>query len=166
MNDSNKNMGISCEIEFSRHLIQGRIAETIFSQMIKEENRYTILPFGYEHTVPMLAQYRKDSTAKNLLNDIAHTPDFILLSNDKRICYLVEVKYQKKLNMELLQSTAKKLSERWYKPWIFVATPEGFYCSICSTIVEKDEINELSEKWVNKERQNKYLKLLNEFKLD
>ncbi|MBU0706301.1 hypothetical protein KJ657_03425 [Patescibacteria group bacterium] len=148
-------------IKFSRDLIKGRITEVIFEQMMREEGNYTVIPFGYEHTVPTIAQYQ-DSTARDILDNIADTPDFVLISNDKRKIYLVEVKYQRKLNMDYLKKKAKKLSERWKKPWIFLATPEKFYCTLCKTILEGG-INELSEKWVKKGRQKAYLELLNEF---
>lgn len=35
------------EIEFSRKLIKGKIAEVIFEQMMREEKRYTVIPFLY-----------------------------------------------------------------------------------------------------------------------
>lgn len=45
-------------LEFARELIKGRIAETVFEQMIKHEERFTVIPFGYEHTMPLLAQHQ------------------------------------------------------------------------------------------------------------
>jgi len=42
-------------IDFSRDLIKGRIAEVIFEQMFREQGQYTVIPFGYEQTVPTLA---------------------------------------------------------------------------------------------------------------
>ncbi len=46
------------EIEFSKDLIKGKVAEVIFEQMFREEEKFTVIPFGYEHTMPTLAQYR------------------------------------------------------------------------------------------------------------
>jgi hypothetical protein len=151
-------------IEFSRKLIKGRIAEVIFEQMIRDEGKYTVIPFGYEHTMPTLAQYRPLVGIQKIIDNISDAPDFALISEDKTKIYLVEVKYQNELNMELLIGFANKLIERWEYPWIFVATPKGFYCGLCKHIVDEQRINELSENWVTKERQSDYLKLLNEFR--
>ncbi|MDO8663433.1 MAG: hypothetical protein Q7K28_01155 [Candidatus Wildermuthbacteria bacterium] len=150
-------------IDFSRRLIKGRIAEVIFEQMIREEKRYTVIPFGYEHTMPTLAQYRNLVKIQRVIDNISNAPDFALISEDKANIYLVEVKYQSKLNVEELKKYAEKLSKRWEYTWLFVATPEGFHCGLCKTILEKNRIGDLSEKWVAKERQTEYLKLLNQF---
>jgi len=150
-------------IQFSRELIKGRIAEVIFEQMIREEGKYTVIPFGYEHTVPTLAQYREHIDLKRVLENISDAPDFALVSEDKTKLYLVEVKYRKSLDMNDLQQKAAELLQRWNPSWIFVATPSGFYCSPSNTIVANGVIKELSESWVVRERQNDYLQLLNEF---
>jgi len=150
-------------IDFSRNLIKGKIAEVVFEQMIRGEERYTVIPFGYEHTMPTLAQYRHLAQIKRVIDNISDAPDFVLISEDKSKIYLVEVKYQNKLDIEELKEYALKLLERWEFPWIFVATPNGFRCSLCKMIVEEGYIGELTENWVAKNQQIKYLKLLNEF---
>ena len=79
-------------IDFSRNLIKGRIAEVIFEQMIRErgdEEKYTIIPFGYEHTVPTLEQYRHLAEIPKIIDNIAGAPDFILISKDHTRIYLV-----------------------------------------------------------------------------
>ena len=151
-------------IDFSRKLIKGRIAEVVFEQMIRDEEKYTVIPFGYEHTMPTLAQYRQHfSEIEKIIANISDAPDFALISKDNTKIYLVEVKYQSIFNFEELKRVAKKLLERWEYPWLFVATLEKFYCSSCRDISSKEQINELSENWVTKERQIEYLKLLREF---
>ena len=150
-------------IDFSRNLIKGRIAEVVFEQMIREEGRYTVIPFGYEHTVPTLAQYQHLAEVKRVMSNIKDAPDFALISDDKTKIYLVEVKYQSNFNLEELHKTSEKLLERWDYPWIFVATPEGFFCGLCRDIVTEKRINKLPESWVAKDRQTEYLKFLNEF---
>lgn len=66
--------------EFLRELIKGKIAEIIFEQMFREAGEFTILWFGYEYTSPELAQYQHLLTEhKEVLADIRHTPDFILV---------------------------------------------------------------------------------------
>ncbi len=151
-------------IEFSRKLIKGRIAEVVFEQMIREESRYAVIPFGYEHTMPTLAQYRDMVQVQHVINNISDAPDFALISEpDKSKLYLVEVKYQKNLNINDLKKYAEKLIARWEYPWIFVATPTGFYCGLCEDIIKEERINPLSDNWVAKERRDAYLDLLNEF---
>ncbi len=150
-------------IDFSRKLIKGRITEVIFEQMIREEERYTIIPFGYEHTTPTLAQYRHISEVPKVIDNISEAPDFALISEDKTKIYLVEVKYQKNFNLDEVKNNCEKLLKRWESPWIFIATPEKFYCAPCRTVVKNGNISELSENWVKKDRQEAYLKLLKEF---
>ena len=151
------------DIDFSRKLIKGRIAEVVFEQMIREEGKYTVIPFGYEHTMPTLAQYRHLAEVQSVINNISDAPDFALISENKTKIYLVEVKFQSVLNIEELKAQAEKLLKRWEYPWIFLATPEGFRCSLCKTILEEGYVKELSETWVAKDLQAEYLKLLNEF---
>lgn len=150
-------------ISFSRNLIKGRIAEVIFEQMIRDEGEYTVIPFGYEHTVPTLAQYRHLSEVKEVMDNISDAPDFALVSEDKTKLYLVEVKYQKTLNNEEVLRHADKLLKRWESPWIFIATKTGFFCSPCNSIRHKGRITELAYSWVAPDRQAAYLELLNEF---
>lgn len=149
-------------LDFSRNLVKGHIAETIFEQMIREEDGYTVFHFGYEHTLPMLAQYRK--TIKEVdLEKISNAPDFVLISNDRQEAYLVEVKYRSDLNKTELKKIAKQLLSRWGDCWLFVCTPKGFYCSPCKTTQFDGHVSKLSERWVSKKRQKAYLELLNEF---
>jgi hypothetical protein len=149
--------------DFTRKLIKGRITEVIFEQMIREEDRYTVIPFGYEHTTPTLAQYRHISEVPKVIDNISEAPDFALISEDKTKIYLVEVKYHKHFNLEEAKKNAEKLMKRWESPWIFIATPEGFYCAPCSAVLKNGDMSKLSESWVTKERQAEYLKLLKEF---
>lgn len=150
-------------IDFSRNLIKGRITEVIFEQMIREEGQYTVIPFGYEHTMPTLAQYRHISEVPRVIDNISEAPDFALISEDKTKIYLVEVKYQKNFNLEEIKNYSEKLLKRWESPWIFIATPDNFYCAPCSSVIKNGDMGKLSESWVKKERQSGYLKLLNEF---
>lgn len=150
-------------IDFSRKLVKGRITEVIFEQMIREEEQYTVIPFGYEHTMPTLAQYRHISEVPKVIDNISEAPDFALISEDKTKIYLVEVKYQKNFNLEEIKNYSEKLLKRWESPWIFVATPDNFYCAPCSAVLKNGDMSKLSENWVTKEIQTEYLKLLNEF---
>jgi len=150
-------------IKFSRELIKGRIAEVIFEQMIREEERYEVIPFGYEHTVPTLAQYQEFVEIKRVMKNIKDAPDFALISNDKKEVYLVEVKYQSELNIEQIKKYAVQQLKRWDPSWLFIACPNGFFCSSCHAIIKEGDIERLRFSWVQKKRQEDYLQLLNEF---
>jgi hypothetical protein len=41
---------------FARNLVKGKIAETIFAQMLREAGDFTVLEFGYEKVIPELVQ--------------------------------------------------------------------------------------------------------------
>ena len=150
-------------INFARQLIRGRIAEVIFERMIREEGRYTVIPFGYEQTVPTLAQYQHLALIKQVMDNIRDAPDFVLVSEDKTKVYLVEVKYRSSLNREEIKEAAAALLKRWDPSWVFVATPDGFFCAPSSAVAEHGIISRLSENWVPADRQKQYLDLLNEF---
>lgn len=86
--------------DFPANLIKGRIAETIFELMFREATDYEVYPLGYEHTTPILKEYRdhpnqqhKDILSK-VLDNFDSTPDFLLTNADKSEIYLVEVKYR------------------------------------------------------------------------
>lgn len=151
-------------IEFTRNLIKGKIAETIFEQMIREVGKYTVIPFGYEHTVPTLAQYQHIAKVKQVMENIKDAPDFALVSEDKTEIYLVEVKFNNTFNNINNVQHAKGLLERWDPSWLFVATPFSFYCAPCSMVVtDNGHMSKLSESWVPLATQQHYLNLLSEF---
>lgn len=154
---------MSSGIDFSRSLIKGRIAEVIFEQMLRAEKEFTIIQFGYEHTIPTLAQYQHLAKVKEVIDNVRNAPDFILISNDKERVFLVEVKYRADINTEEIKKTAIDLLKKWDHSWLFVATPKCFFFSPCHQIVNEGKIETLGETWVVKSLQADYLKLLNEF---
>lgn len=153
-------------IEFSRNLIKGRIAEIIFEQMFRESGKFTILRSGYEYTFPELAQYRQLPEVELYLKRIRHNVDFILISDNKKEVYLVEVKYRTDLKDEDIKKIASETREVQDPSWLFVASPSrGFFFEPCNTVLRNHgKIGRLYEKWVDKDIQEKYLKLMNEFK--
>ncbi len=160
-------------IEFSENLIKGKIAEIIFEQMFRDQKGYTILRFGYEYTLPEIAQYQKflGEMGQKAKNNIENSPDFILISEDKKNLYLVEVKYRSELHKEKIKEIAEKTVKRFDPSWLFVASPNGFYLESCNKIIENNgEMWLLSDKenskypHIKKDLQKKYLNLLNEFK--
>lgn len=152
------------QLEFTRNLIKGKIAETIFEQMIREVGKYTVIPFGYEHTVPTLAQYQHIAKVKEVMENIKDAPDFALVSEDKTEVYLVEVKFNNTFNPMKNVEHAKGLLERWDPSWLFVVTPFSFYCAPCSMVVtDNGHMSKLSDNWVPLSIQQEYLNLLSEF---
>lgn len=152
------------DTNFSKNLIKGKIAEIIFQQMFREAEKHTVIPFGYESIMPQLTQCEKFSKAQEVIDNIRHSPDFVLISRSKESVYLVEVKYRSKLNKENIKNDANKQINRWHPSWIFVATLSGFYFDSCSNIIKNDgEVAELENWLITKDLQNKYLNLLKEF---
>jgi hypothetical protein len=100
------------DVNYSRKLIKGKIAELIFQEMFGVSEKLTILPIGYEHTTPILAQYQHHVQIKQVLENIRNAPDFALISQDKKSVYLVEVKYQNGFTREHILEIARDLCAR------------------------------------------------------
>lgn len=155
-------------LDFPRQLIKGRIAEVVFEQMFREAGDFAILRFGYEYTLPELAQYQKsyrdNAKADKVMETVRHAPDFVLASKEKGIVFLVEVKYRSEVRAVEMLKLAKSAVNRWDPSWIFVASPETFYFSSCHEIINASGvIKELSVGWVAEDIQKRYLGLLHEF---
>lgn len=152
------------DTNFSKDLIKGKIAEIIFEQMFREAGEYTIIPFGYENIVPELVNCGKSANAKKVIKNISSSPDFALISRNKESVFLVEVKYRHRLDKEEVKNLAEEQKFRWHPSWIFLATLDGFYFNSCSDIIKNNgEATVLKNGWIEKDLQDKYLKLLNEF---
>jgi hypothetical protein len=152
------------DIIFSKNLIKGKIAQIIFEQMFREQGEYTVIPFGYENILPEIFPQRNNfKGAQRAIDNIRHAPDYTLISAKKEKVYLVEVKYKKELNIEEIKSIAAKQIQRWNPSCIFVATQNGFYFDLCSSILKKDAIQKLTDRMISKEIQDKYRILLCEF---
>ncbi len=152
------------EISFSRDLLKGKIAEVIFEQMFRDCGKFTILPFGYEKTVPEVAQYQHVIEVKQVLDNIRHAPDFIIITQDRSQVYLVEVKYRHSSTSEEIINIAKQVREHWNVAWLFLATPEGFFFDAINRIITSNgNISPLLSSWIDTEKQKHYLSLLMEF---
>lgn len=151
-------------LNYSRSLIKGRIAEVVFEEMFKVSEEFTILPLGYEHTTPILAQYQHMVEVKQVLENIRNAPDFALISQDKRKVFLVEVKYRNTFRKEDVLEIAKDTLTKWNPCFLFIASRDNFYFSPCSSIDNSNgDIELLRESWIKKEIQEKYITLLKEF---
>ena len=69
-------------IYFSHNLVKGRIAETLFEQMLRDAGGFTILAFGYESVLPELAHRQQDVTAEETMEIIRRAPDFSVINNE------------------------------------------------------------------------------------
>ncbi len=153
-------------IEFSKNLIKGKIAEVVFEQMFREAKKFTIIPFGYENVIPELSQCDNfsNSMAKKVIDNIRNAPDFALISNNKKIVLLVEVKYRLTYDKNEIKEIAEKQKEKWDPSFLFIATSKKFYFDTCLRIVKKDGMaSDLSPVCVSNETQNKYLELIRKF---
>jgi hypothetical protein len=151
-------------IDFTRELIKGRIAETIFEQMFRESGMYTILRSGYEYTLPELAQYQHLAEIKAVIANIRNAPDFVLISQDKKEVYLVEVKFCTRRDPKIIKEIVDQTLKIWNPSWLFVASPDGFFFDTCSNIsIKNGEVGELYSKWVEADLQMDYLKILKQF---
>ncbi len=152
------------DISFSRNLIKGKITELIFEEMFRSTEEFTIIPLGYEHTTPMLAQYQHHLHVQKVLQNIRNAPDFALVSQDKQSVYLVEVKYRSQFDKQDVLDIANKINATWNPCFLFLASKNKFYFSPCSSLIDRNgEIEELKESWIKKEIQLAYSFLLTEF---
>lgn len=152
------------DINYTRNLIKGKITEVIFEEMFRSTGEFTVIPIGYEHTVPELAQYQHHVHIQKVLENIRNAPDFALISQDKTKVFLVEVKYRKEINQSDILQTATELSERWNPCFLFVATPKNFYFDSTNKIlISKGLIELLPGSWVRNKIQISYMSLINDF---
>lgn len=84
-------------VTFARNLVKGKIAETIFAQMLRETKEFTVLEFGYEKIIPELVQQGYDEN--NIAIETLRTaPDFAVINQKTREVKLIEVKYQRSIS--------------------------------------------------------------------
>lgn len=146
---------------FLRGLIKGKVAELIFEEMFREAGKFNVLRLGTEYTLPLLIQAQRTLKLPAMVDDVRHTPDFLLISHDQTEAFFVEVKYRLKPQASDMEGAAAELLKRWHSPWLFLATPTGFYFAPCHAVVkERGEIRPLGERWIAKGLQGEYLRLL------
>ncbi len=152
-------------IKFTHQLIKGKIAEIIFAQMVRSTGAYTILEFGYENTLPSLAQmYPKSESSAATMEIIKRAPDFTIINHTNKEVHLVEVKYMHEIQKSAVLSTSKKIEKSWKQATLFIATPTGFYFDTVSTIIKnKGEISSFKHAKIPAKTQTEYIELLNFF---
>ncbi len=150
-------------IGFSRKLVKGRIAETLFEQMLRDAGTFTILAFGYENVLPELANRQRDIQAEETMEIIRRAPDFAVINNKTHEVHLIEVKYMMNPNSTWILRDAKRMYECWRPSYLFLATPEGFFFDKVSRICEREgAIDKFVHPQISEDLQAKYVQLLNE----
>lgn len=149
--------------QFSRDLVKGKIAETVFEQMYRDTGNFTVLEFGYEKIVPELVQggYKEHD---DIVDTLSTAPDFAVIDNRKKHVRLVEVKYRKHIEFHHTLKIAERMKMTWNPSYLFIATLGGFYFdAIDDIIAAQGYISPLGEEEIPLEIQEKYLEVLREF---
>jgi hypothetical protein len=147
-------------ILFARNLVKGKIAETIFAQMLRETKNFTVLEFGYEKVIPELVQQGYNEH-NSILETLKTAPDFAVIDQRNKDVRLIEVKYQRTLNSQYVLRDAERMSKSWNPSYLFIATLDGFYFDEISKIIENDgEISPYVDSAIPQPLQNKYLQIL------
>ena len=153
-------------INFTRNLVKGRIAETIFSQMLRDAGVFTVLEFGYEKIIPDLLQYNHGHDDP-VIETLRTAPDFAVINHETKEVRLVEVKYRRVMNNLIVKSCAEKMHASWNPSFLFLATLDGFYFDEVSKIIENNgHISRLVHPQLPAELQDEYLKILKDFEED
>lgn len=152
------------QINFSRQLIKGRIAEIVFEQMLRDAGCFTVLSFGYENILPELMRRQHDMQAEETMEIIRRAPDFAVINNESHEVHLIEVKYRKSIQPGGVLQAAERMYASWKPSYLFIATPEGFFFGKVADIVEsKGEIAPLNHPKIPADLQEQYLGILNDF---
>lgn len=150
-------------VNFTRQLVKGKIAETIFSQMFRESGNFTVLEFGYEKVIPEMIQ-QGFNESNPMIETLRTAPDFAVIDRDTRQVKLIEVKYQRSLNPEYTLRAANRMSQSWNPSYLFIATLDGFYMDEIANIIKSDgNIAPLTHPKITNSLQNEYLQILKRF---
>lgn len=150
-------------VKFARNLVKGKIAETIFAQMLRETKEFTVLEFGYEKIIPELIQqgYNDDNP---MIETLRTAPDFAVINQKTREVRLIEVKYMHTLSFSNILKYAKRMSQSWNPSYLFIASLDGFYFDEINKIIKnKGKIELLKHPQIKDELQIKYLQILIDF---
>lgn len=151
------------EITFARNLVKGKIAETVFAQMLRSTGQFTVLEFGYEKIIPELVG-RGGGQNDDMVEALRTAPDFAVINNKTKEVHLIEVKYRKLVKNSDILSIAKRMSESWNPSFLFIGTVDGFYFGNVKEIIKnKGKIKPLVHKQIPPKTQEIFLKILNDF---
>ena len=153
----------SKNIHFARNLVKGKIAETIFAQMLRETGQFTVLEFGYEKIIPDLVGQGYEENG-GLVETLRTAPDFAVINHATHEVRLIEVKYQRVIDAAYVLRDAKRMHKSWNPSYLFIATLEGFYFDEINKIISNNgAITPLDHPQVSQELQANYLKILKDF---
>jgi hypothetical protein len=150
-------------ILFARNLVKGKIAETIFAQMLRDTGEFTVLEFGYEKVIPELIQQSHESN-DDVIETLRAAPDFAVINKTTKRVHLIEVKYLRKYNENYMLEHAKRMAKSWNPSYLFLATLDGFYFDeIKDVIAANGQMRPLHHRQINEDLQKKYLQILKDF---
>ncbi len=151
------------DISFARNLVKGKIAETVFAQMLRSTGAFTVLEFGYEKIIPELVGRGKSGDSK-MVETLRTAPDFAVINNTTKEVHLIEVKYRARFTKQNVQDIADRMSRNWNPSFLFLASEDGFYFGEVKSLVEnKGDIKQLNHPQIPAETQVEFLKILNNF---
>ncbi len=151
------------QTNFAVNLVKGKIAETVFAQMLRETKAFTVLEFGYEKIIPEMIQ-QGYSEKNEMIETLRTAPDFAVIELKTKHVKLIEVKFQHNLNMSYVLKDAERMHKSWNPSYLFVATLGGFYFDDIEAIIKnKGAISPLSKELVPEIIQKKYLQILKDF---
>lgn len=151
------------EITFARNLVKGKVAETVFAQMLRSTGAFTVLEFGYEKIIPELVG-RGGGNNNEMVETLRTAPDFAVINNTTKEVHLIEVKYRATFTNKNVLDIAERMSRNWNPSYLFLASEDGFYFGEVKEIIEQDgNIAPLNHPQIPVETQAEFLKILNEF---
>ncbi len=151
------------DITFARNLVKGKIAETVFAQMLRSTGSFTVLEFGYEKIIPELVGRGKGGDSE-MVETLRTAPDFAVINNITKEVHLIEVKYRAKFINQNVLDIAERMSRNWNPSYLFLASEEGFYFGEVKSLVENGgDIKRLDHPQIPAETQAEFLKILNDF---
>lgn len=154
------------DLKFTRNLVKGRVAETIFAQMFRNAGCFTVLEFGYEKVIPDLLQYNHGHD-NPVIETLRTAPDFAIIDLNTKEVKLVEVKYRHKLDPKNIKSCAANMHASWNPSYLFIASLDGFYFDEVTTIIKNDgHISPFEHEQIPEAVQAEYLHILRDFEED
>jgi hypothetical protein len=157
------NIPMSKEINFARNLVKGKIAETVFAQMLRSTKQFTVLEFGYEKIRPELVE-QNNGTETELIETLRTAPDFAVINKKTKEVHLIEVKYRHIFTPSVVLQIAKRMQKNWNPSYLFLASKDGFYFGeVKEIIAKKGKIEPLVHPQIPSKTQVEFLKILNDF---
>lgn len=151
------------DISFARNLVKGKIAETVFAQMLRSTGQFTVLEFGYEKIIPELVGRGKGGDSE-MVETLRTAPDFAVINNISKEVHLIEVKYRAKFTNYNVMEIAERMSRNWNPSYLFLASEDGFYFGEVKSLVENGgDIKRLDHPHIPAATQAEFLKILNDF---